>query len=79
MLRVRAVRCDVSESQNAEKVCVGVCICVQPRLSCLSSMNDSKKIFSSLPVASAVLLRTCAARSGEVDYGDCRHECDHEE
>ena len=26
--------------------------------------------------ANAVLLRTCAARSGEADDGDCRHECD---
>ena len=29
-------------------------------------------------VARAVLLRTCAVKSGEVDYGDCRHECDDE-
>ena len=29
----------------------------------------------SFSVASAALLRTCAARSGEVDYCDCRHEC----
>ena len=27
----------------------------------------------------AVSLRTCAARSGEVDQCDCRHECDDEE
>ena len=29
--------------------------------------------------ASAVWLRTCAVKSGEVDYGDYRHECDDEE
>ena len=25
------------------------------------------------------MLRTCAARSGEADDGDCRHECDDDE
>ena len=29
-------------------------------------------------VASAALLRTCAARSGEVHHGDCHYECDDE-
>ena len=30
-------------------------------------------------VVSAVLLRTCAARSDERDYSDCRHGCDNKD
>ena len=67
---------------------VGVGICVQPAFElsffdCRFEDGFLKKMLlvalSSFSVASAVLLKTCAAKSGEVGYGDCRHECDDEE
>ena len=86
------MRQDVSESYNAEKVRVGVGICVHfPFVVLRFAMHKEKMLLShcfvsqhqvdqcSFTIARAVLLRTCAVKSGEVDYGDCRHECDDEE
>ena len=42
-------------------------------------VSQNQVALGSFSAASAVLLKTCAARSGEVDYGDCRQECDDEE
>ena len=42
-------------------------------------VSEHQVALCSFSAASAVLLRTCAARPSEVDYGDCRRECDDEE
>ena len=43
---------------------------------CLVSHQVAPCLFSA---ARAALLRTCAVKSDEVDYGDCRHDCDDDE
>ena len=82
----------MSENYNAEKVRMGEGICVHfTRSNCHSSIGDSKikdqNSSLSLICATAtsrhllvfnILFRTCAGKSDEVGYGDCRHE-DHDD
>ena len=91
MWKVCAVRCDVSESEYAEK-CAREWVSVRTsRSNCHSSIGVKnvatltdwsftiKSLCARFSVARAALLGTCVAWSDEVDHGDYRHECDEEE
>ena len=80
-----------SESKNAEKVRLGVCICVRPRPDChfpiVKSKRIKKKILHYLICVATsrpelvffLVFKTSVGTSGVACYYDCRHVGDDEE